>query len=350
MDEKRGGYRSLFWPIVLIGIGVVALLANAGALSRENISVLFRLWPVLLILIGIDIMFGRRSPAIGALIGIGAVAAVIGMMLVGPSLGWDQDWEVKTDRFSAPIGQATSARVELDLGSSPTELTALSDSDDLIDAELTYLGEIKFEVSGDQEKSVKLSESDGGRWFWFDWFNDDEELRWDVGLSKDLPLELNADGGSGSMTLDLAALQLTRLSLDVGSGSADLDLSTGSYPAQVDGGSGSTRLRVPAGAAVDLEIDVGSGSVTVGIADRATVELRIDGGSGSLTVDVPDDAAVRVDVRDSGSGSVRVPSRYERTRSGDRDEGTWETPGYGSADYQIEIQIESVGSGSLEVR
>jgi agmatinase len=64
-------------------------------------------------------MFGRRSPAIGALIGIGAVAFVIGLMLVGPSLGLGGDWEVKTDTFNEPIGATTSARVNLDLSSAP---------------------------------------------------------------------------------------------------------------------------------------------------------------------------------------------------------------------------------------
>ena len=82
-NRERYGYRSLFWPIVLIGIGVIALLANMGALDRENLLVLFRLWPLLLILIGIDIMFGRRAPGIGALIGIGGTAAVLGAVALG---------------------------------------------------------------------------------------------------------------------------------------------------------------------------------------------------------------------------------------------------------------------------
>ena len=61
-------------------------------------------------------------------------------------------------------------------------------------------------------------------------------------------------------------------------------------------------------------------------------------------------ATVRLDVREGGSGSVRVPSRLERTRAGDRDEGTWETPGYDSADHKIEIVIEDLGSGDVQVR
>jgi hypothetical protein len=354
MEEKgSGGYRSLFWPLVLIGAGVVGLLATTGVLSRANFVVLVRLWPVLLILVGLDVLFGRRSPVLGALLGIAAVALVIGLMLVGPSLGWDDDLEVKTDRFSEPLGAATSASVRLNLSSGPAEITALSDSGDLIDAELNYTGEIDFEVSGDRDKTVTLGERDADTFFFFDWFSgDDDELRWEVGLSPQVPLDLDVDGGSGSVELDLRALQLAGLILDVGSGSVDgrLPATEARYDARVDGGSGSCRLNVAGGADVGLEIDVGSGSIDVTIGSDVDLSVRVEGGSGSLAIDVPEDAAVRLDVREGGSGNVRVPAGLERTRSGDDDEGTWETPGYASADHKIEIVVVDLGSGDVRVR
>jgi hypothetical protein len=150
----------------------------------------------------------------------------------------------------------------------------------------------------------------------------------------------------------LRALQLTGLNLDVGSGEVDGSLPAvdGGYGARVDGGSGTCRLGIADGAQVDLEIDVGSGSFNVEIGAEAEVRVQANGGSGELTIDVPDGAAVRLDVREGGSGNVRVPGRYERTRSGDDDEGTWETPGYGSADHKVEIVIEDLGSGDVELR
>jgi hypothetical protein len=353
VNEKRHDrYRSLFWPTVLIGVGLIALLGNLGLLARANIFVLFRLWPLLLILVGLDLMFGRRSPAIGALIGIAAVALVIGLMLVGPSLGLSGGWEIKTSTLIEPIGEATSARVNLNLSTGSTLVTALSDSPNLFEAQLKHLGKIKFDVRGEREKTLRLSQHDGVRFFWFDAFDDDDELHWDIGLNPRVPLELEVDGGSGASTLDLGALQLTRLQLDVGSGAveAHLPATERRYEAQVDGGSGSCRLDVAGGAGVDMEIDVGSGSVRVGVGSAADVNLRAYGGSGYLSVKVPPDAAVRVDVRDSGSGRVRVHSRLQPVREGTNgDEGTWETPGFEDADHKITIVIEDVGSGDVEV-
>jgi hypothetical protein len=353
MEEKgRGGNRSLFWPLLLIGIGVIALLGTMGVLDRDNFSVLLRLWPVLLILIGLDIAFGRRSPAIGALIGIGTVALIIGLMLIGPSQGWGEDWEVKSGRYSEPIGAASSARVSLDLSAGPTDISALSDSNDLIDADLNYTGEIAFEVQGDREKTISLSERDTGGFFRFDWFAGDDELRWEIGLSPQVPLDLVVDGGSGSVDLDLRGLQLTGLNLDVGSGQVQGSLPAveGRYDVRVDGGSGKCRLDIAEGADAGLDIDVGSGSIDVETGAGADVSVRVDGGSGKLTIDVSEDAAVRLDVREGGSGNVRVPGRFERIRSGDDDEGTWETPGFDSADHKIEIIVDDLGSGNVELR
>jgi hypothetical protein len=167
-----------------------------------------------------------------------------------------------------------------------------------------------------------------------------------------VPLDLAVDASSGSLELDLRALQLTGLNLDVGSGSVDGSLPAVErrYDARVDGGSGACRLDIADGADVGLEIDVGSGSIDVETGADADLTVRADGGSGKLTIDVPEDAEVRLDVREGGSGRVRVPSRFERTRRGDDDEGTWETPGYDSADHKIEIIIEDLGSGAVQVR
>ena len=93
MSNKRGTleYRSLFWPIVLIAAGVVWLLNNMGVISNEQISVLGRIWPVFLIAIGLDVLIGRQSLALSALIAVGTVLVIVALMLVGPSMGLTTD-------------------------------------------------------------------------------------------------------------------------------------------------------------------------------------------------------------------------------------------------------------------
>ena len=56
--------RSLFWPILLIGVGIISLLVTFNVLPSISLRALIRLWPLILIIIGLQLIFGRRSPAV----------------------------------------------------------------------------------------------------------------------------------------------------------------------------------------------------------------------------------------------------------------------------------------------
>jgi hypothetical protein len=358
MEEKGGfQYRSLFWPILLIGVGVVWLLGNLGWIPTPSLRLLLRLWPLILIVIGLDIIFGRRSPVIGGLIGLGAVTLVIALLFFAPSLGLEAlepSGELKTLTFSEPLGSATSARITLDLERYPTTIEALSASDLLIDAELETYTDVDFSARGDRDKSVSLEPvTDYG--FNLDWIDTiGSDVRWEIGLSPDVPIDLTVDIGSGSATIDLMYLEISELEIEGGSGSAYLTLpeSSSQYSANIDGGSGSFDIEFESGAEVRAEMSVGSGSFDIVIGSSADLDARIDGGSGSITIDVPGDVGVRVVIRDGGSGSVRVPGSYllvDDMGDTDGDTGIWETDGYSSAAHRVEITFDP-GSGSFTLR
>lgn len=338
IKRSESGRRSLFWPIVLISVGVIWLLGNLGAISGANIAVLFRLWPLALIVVGIELLIARNNPALSTLIGIAAVVLIIALALIGPSLGWAGDVEVKTGRFSEPVEDATSARINLDLGVTNTTIRALSDSSNLIDADISYVGEVEFVAEGETEKVISLSQTDEGADFGFNFlglgFNDDE-LQWNIGLSPDVPLDLRINGGIGSATLDLSGLQITALDVNSGVGEVNLMLPA-SLPEAVR--------------TLDAHIASGVGEFTITIPEGLDIALDINGGVGQFTIDVPEDAGVHVEA-DSGVGSVEVSFPQI---SGDDDEflgesGTWETENFAEASQQIRITFDG-GVGGLTVR
>jgi hypothetical protein len=236
MENNRG--RSLFWPIVLIGGGLIWLLANLNLIPGLNLRILFRLWPLILIAIGLNLLIGQRAPWLRTIIALGAVAVAILFLVAAPALQIGTPPEVKTDRFTEPIGGADSARVQLDLSIGRSTLRALSDSNNLIDAQLTYIGEIEFTVEGTQEKSVRLRGRDQS--FDLDPFSffDDNDLAWDIGLTPDIPIDLDIDSGVGETTLDLEQLTLSALNIDSGVGelSVNLPAQADAYTAEVSGG------------------------------------------------------------------------------------------------------------------
>lgn len=335
---RRPTYRSLFWPVVLIGAGVIWLLANFNIISAQNLVVLFRLWPIILIIIGLDLLFGRQSPAAGALIGVGAVVLLVLLMLVGPSIGLGADLDIITETFSEPRGDASSARIDLNASVGKVTVNTLEDSGDLISAEIAHIGEIDFITSGESEKVVSISQrGEQSANFGFGWFgaflDPADELRWKISLNPDVPLFLSINSGVGDGTYDLRELQLTGLDVNAGVGSMSFQLPSmeDSYPVEVSGG---------------------TGDVTITIAEGAAVELDINGGVGNMTVDVPDGAALRVDAN-SGVGNINLPGNLQRISGDDDspvgDDGVWETEGFDSAERRITITFDG-GVGNLSVR
>lgn len=323
--------RSLFGPVVLIGAGVIWLLANFDVIPDVNLGLLLRLWPLFLIAAGLELLFGRGRALVGGLIGLLTVGVAVAVLIYGPRLGWVRNPELRTENFSTPVDGATSARIVLDLASYATDVEALADPALLFAAELAFAGDVDFEVSGATQKTVSLNyrERFTGPWDWFS----DLDARWTIGLSPEVPLDLRIDVGSGPAQLDLQALQLTGLN--------------------VDGGSGSTRLTLPPGGEgepMEARLDASSGAIHLSVLENTNLVLRFDGGSGSLTVDAPSAQAMRVDVGDSGSGSLRLPDGWDEVRSGGDDEGAWQTAGFDAASRRFVLMIDSLGSGSVTVR
>lgn len=326
MDTRpRYHYRSLFWPIVLIGVGAIWLLVNLGYIAVANLVGIWKLWPLLLIAAGLDLLVGRRLPIVGALFGLATVGLVIFILVAGVQLPGARPVGVVTERLHTPLESAKSAQVTLDLWSDPVRVYSLSGSPELVDANITHTGQVDLTSTGAANKNIHLDHRADFNPEFFTFGSPDQ--RADIGLTPSIPLELAVNSASGSQEFDLSGLNLASFALDAASGSVNMTLpkSAASYPVRLDGA---------------------SGSINVNVQDGASFKMKIDSASGSISIHLPQNAAVRIDVQDNGSGSLSVGSGFNRI-SGNDEIGVWETPGYASASNQIEITVTSFGSGSI---
>jgi hypothetical protein len=331
MEDRR--YRSLFWPILLITVGLVWFLGNINVIPNFNPLSLLNLWPLLLIALGLDLIIGRRSPLFGLLIGLATVAAAVAILIAAPNLGFNLGMtdtnQYLTERFTEPVGNATSATIEIHASSQPTNIRALNDSANLFEGEIGHAGKVSFEASGDTQKRISLRHTSGINIGFMNF--PPSNLRWDIGLNPKVPLALTYDGSSGSSDLDLSGLQLESLAIDGSSGSYTITLpfSSKAYSVNYKGASGSMSMALP---------------------EDTSLTVRLHGGSGSMDLSLPGNAAVQLEVNDNGSGSIGVGGRMTRIsgKSSD-DKGTWETNGYSSAANKILIIVENMGSGSISI-
>jgi len=373
---RRRGH-SLFWPILLIGVGVIWLLAAGGLITTSALETLTAFWPLILIFIGLDMLFGRGRPLVGLILGFIALAIVIGILVASPNLqantflGGDVinlSSELKHQDLVAPSDGVESAHIDLGLSSWPVTIDTLEDSENLITASIDYTGSLDWQdtqANGAAQISLRHQQAFSlGQLF-------SSDAKWHFAISSDVPMELVLDGGSGPVTADLGKLQLTSFEYDGGSGPANLTLpsnSTETLTSFIDGGSGSLRISLPDGGDHQLSLEGGSGSYNlsieepadlnlilnaasgsgyVNLAEGTSADITLDGGSGSTKIVIEGNPGIRLIIASQGSGSVYMPSSLTRTTFGDdENEGTWETANFDSAEQQIIIRAD-LASGSF---
>lgn len=302
---------SVFWPLVLVGGGVLLLLSNLGYLPWQSWNVLWRLWPLLLVALGVDLLIGKRS-LVGALVSALVVAVLLGgaisIALLGqrfPTLtAWVQTEAWTTEHVEYPSEGVDHAAVTIDWPSLPGYLGALDDSAGLIEADVSYRGRLIFDVSVRRNRAVvRLDSRSSGPWF--EPAGLDDRL-WDIGLSPEVSLDLVLDAGSGPGRFDLTGLRVT-----------------------------------------DLVLDAGSGPIELVLPSRETFEGRIDAGSGPIEIVLPAGIGGRVEL-DSGSGPFSPDERFTLIGGSRRGDGVWETANFDVAENRVVLSVDQ-GSGPITI-
>lgn len=104
-DARHNGF---FGPILLTGIGALAVLAVWEIVPTAQVLALLNLWPVLLIALGIQVIAGKHQVWVGAILGILVVGLLLGMAFYGPQLGLANfpGW-IQMDFPGITVGQET---------------------------------------------------------------------------------------------------------------------------------------------------------------------------------------------------------------------------------------------------
>jgi hypothetical protein len=354
---RRRGQRGVTLAIIMIGAGVAILLSSLGIISFSW-SDLFRYWPVLLILVGLDIILGGRS-AFGSLLLAGVAIAVIAGLIFwadalpsdsisgGPSFGGSS--ETINASFAEPLGNVNAVDTTLELGIGEIYLEALEDSSNVVEGEYSGPGWLSYNVdyqenNGEGTLVVKQEGKEG-----FNFPDGDHDLTLDLFLTGLVPMDLTINPGVSEADFDLSGLDLTSLDINGGVGEIHITLPEDSQIETVDVevGVGEVYLYPPGDSeALDIgEINVsgGVGSFEVELPEQGDFTLDINVGVGSIYVDVPDDLEVRIEVQEEGLTDIEIGDRYQRV--GD---GIWESGNYDGADNRVLITIEG-GVGSVDI-
>ena len=137
-SPARERHRSIVGPVILIGLGALFLAQNTGLVSGTTWLNIWRFWPVLLILAGVEMVLGRAGWGGALATGLIAVVALglVGFAAVsGTMLYWNSSNTFTTsiavptvvDQVSEDLRGIQSATVDLRHNAGRLQIGALTD-------------------------------------------------------------------------------------------------------------------------------------------------------------------------------------------------------------------------------
>jgi hypothetical protein len=244
MNHHRHG--GVAGPLILIAIGAAFLLANMGLLTWSAWG-LFRLWPLILVAIGIDLLVGRRSTP-GAILAAVLIAGLFAGGLWLASTGYQAPLSSASTNVQQSLRGATRGSITLQPAAGELRLSALAGpSADLIS------GQALGQATGDVQQGFR--ESGGTAAFRMETTGPSVFTptvgpgpTWSLMLNPDVPIDLEIEQGVGEMTLDLSLIKLSSLNVNLGVGQVTVRLpAEGQYQADIDSAIGNTIIYLPAG-------------------------------------------------------------------------------------------------------
>ncbi|HEX2141540.1 MAG TPA: DUF5668 domain-containing protein [Candidatus Limnocylindria bacterium] len=307
MNVNRG---LLFWALALITAGVVALAVQQGLLDRDTVAGAWRLWPVILIAIGLSILLARTPFAVvGTLVAALVLGVVAGALVsVGPFVGGcGGDTPTQLAEESGSFAGATaSVTLDFNCGELDVAMTEGNAWETLTGA----AGDDQPRVEGSGDALTVRSPSGEG----FD-FGEGRQ-RWEIALGSEVTYDLSINPNAGDIDLDLSGGQFSELDVNPNAGALRFDLT-------------STTIE-------DFGLNMNAGSVDITAEADSRISGSIGMNAGAVDLCVPSDVPMRFEVEGAIFGHNLDDDEHGLEQVGE----TFTSPGFNEADAVIDLRIE----------
>lgn len=229
IETRRPHY---VFPLLLILVGVVALLANLGVVGAGFWDRMFQLWPLVLVAIGLEVLTShepaRSATRLGAFALVLVMAAAATIYAVSPWLPASSP--SSSGSSSAPIGELSAGNLQLSLGAGKLTLSSADLGTDLYRAGYSSTGVApgrSFQVESGTLK-VRVNDSFPGGW------PGGNGNQLDLTLNHSIPWDVTVNAGGVSGTIDLRDVNLSSLNVNSAAGTLAVKLGAPSANTSLD--------------------------------------------------------------------------------------------------------------------
>jgi hypothetical protein len=260
---------TVFWAVILIAVGVFLLLGTLGVIPIGWGLI----WPLLLIAAGGWLVWAAAT----------------------------RPGKVGVQEAGIPLGDAARAHVSIHHGAGRLNIASGAPSGQLANGHFGGGMDLRADRAGDLLDARMRIPDQGSRWA-NPWSWTSGGFDWSIGLTAEVPLDLELETGAGTIEADLSGLRVGSLGLRTGASSNKLVLpaNAGYTRVEIEGGAASVILQVPPGVAARISSQGGASSTKVDLRRFPRV------GNGYQSADY-DTASNRVEIQARmGAGSVEV--------------------------------------------
>lgn len=309
MTTARG---NLLWPLLVVALGAAWLLVALDAVPEAVGDVLTRAWPALLVLLGLELLIGRRRITLaGRALPLNLLTLLVMLIALGGIVALayrEQGDSLRTDNvqvFDQAL-DATLSRVEVIAALQRTAVTAGPSEQDARSLAATYRGSRGHTITMAWDAqagagTLAIDETAGEA---IPRLEDYGRATLALALPEKTVIGLlRLDSKAGDGALDLQTLQIERLEVTLKDGTLTVTLPAGevlSGRLRVEGGD--LELRVPPQVALTITLAEGSGEPAYDYNDLRYDLLR----DGTLKLENTDEFQVGLTVWLDSGATLRV--------------------------------------------
>jgi len=305
----------LFWGLTLLIGGGVALAVQQGYLDRDAVAGAWRLWPLILVAIGLSVVLSRTpfaplgTVAAAVVVGVAAGALIsVGPIAAGCTGGEPGTLQSRTGSFSG------SAEVVLRFDCGTLQVRTVSEDHWTVASARAGGGAAQISSSASR---LEVTSTNDGQWF------TNGRQRWEVDLPASTTYQLEIQPNAADSTVNLAGGTFDRVSVQPNAGSVTID----ARDARID--------------LFEFSLNAGSAAIQLGTGTALSGTLSVNAGSIELCTEPG--TALRLVVTESVAFSHNLESSG-LIHSGN----AWQTPGYDTATNKVELRVTgNAGSFAL---
>lgn len=305
----------LFWGIVFVLLGAIPLADREGWVHVVGVTDALRLWPLLVIGVGVAILFSRtRLALLATVVGALVLGTIAGTALA--SLGGGTLFECA--RTGDPTLERTNAQGAFELA------PVVSVSIDCGDLSVTTAAGLAWTLDAGHAGGPPRVEATATGLSMRPADGPPRRQDWTLALPAQLDTMRLQASASGS-TLDLSGATLIHLHAEVNAGELRLDAPTGRMDTlELQANAADVHILAPSVDIQDLSVEANAASVTLSLGGSATGS--VEGAAMSARVCVPPDASLDITTRDDmgfshdlrATGLVQTGDGWQRAGTGPR--------------------------------